>query len=71
METLDVIDSDEDDNEYYRPSCMFKWLRATGRRIEEAHQAFQDYHGKAGFEELGLSRPTPMPREEDDSEMTL
>ena len=47
---------------------MFHWQKATGKRVDEAYEAFRNYNGKASYEELGLGIPTSMPQEEDDSE---
>ena len=67
---LNTSEPGTEDKEYYRPSFMFHWLKATGRRVDEAYEAFRNYNGKASYEELGLGIPTPMPQEEDDSEWT-
>ena len=39
---------------------MFHWLRATGRGIGEAFGAFEEYHRKASYEELGFETPDPL-----------
>ena len=62
------VETDEGDKEYYRPSYMFHWLKVSGWQTDEAYQAFENFKGKASYEELGLEAPTPMAQEEDDSE---
>ena len=39
---------------------MFNWLRAMGKNIEDAYDAFKEYKGKTSYAELGLELPTPM-----------
>ena len=54
----------EEDKEYWRPSYMFHWLRAVGRNIDEAYEAFEEYRGRASYEELGLNHPGPLLQDE-------
>ena len=47
MEMVETLE--DEDREYYRPSYMFHWLRATGRGIQDAYQAFESYEGRNSF----------------------
>ena len=58
----------EGDHEFWRPSYMFHWLKSTGKGIHEAYSAFEEYQGRASYEQLGLKSPEPMPRDEDQSD---
>ena len=59
----------QDENNYYRPSYMFHWLKSIGRTISEAYTAFEEYHGKISYRETGLEKPKPMPQDDSGSEL--
>ena len=54
-----VLNMDEE-REYWRPSYMFKWLRAIGEDITNASEAFEQYKGKESYKEMGLEPPIPL-----------
>ena len=54
------------DAEYWRPSCMFHWLKHVGGTVEDAYEYFQHYRGKQSYDELQLQRPEPMTRISED-----
>ena len=60
-------EQEDSDRQYWRPNYMFHWLKETGKQINEAYVAFENYKGKLSYEELGLSRTKPLIQDEDDS----
>ena len=61
---------EDNDKDYWRPSCMFHWLQSIGRQVSEAYEAFREYNGRASYEELSLEKPAPMIQEDDGSELS-
>lgn len=57
-------DQNKKDKEYWRPSYMFHWLKATGKRISEAYKAFEEYEGRTSYEKIRLEPLEPMEQEE-------
>ena len=58
----------KEDKEYWRPSYMVHWLRAVGKSINVADEAFDEYKGRASYEELGLKCPEPLPQDDEYAE---
>ena len=54
-----MLDVDEN-REYWRPSCMFKWLRASGGDMTNVYKAFEHHKGKESYVKMGLEPPIPM-----------
>ena len=54
----------EDDNEYWRLSFMFHWLKAIGGNVGDAHEEFERYKGRASYEEFGLEHPIPLQQDD-------
>ena len=60
------VNASNSDEEYWRPSYMFHWLKHVGGSIGEAYKHFGQYYVRQSYLELKLETPTTMQREEND-----